>query len=166
LALWETDAQTYRIKFNSWNVCNNTYNSWPNQAANWWDPVREGKPDIERLKHVHIVNSGSLVPGGPNLPLGISLPNVSVAEAQKLIKEWSERFKLNVTIGETDLWFILKKYDRNLTMSNLSDLMQTAQNRGAATVWITEASPDPSKPQNLLYDQLPPFWDDEVSLCQ
>jgi hypothetical protein len=41
--------------------------------------------------------------------------------------------------------------------------MVLAMNRGAATIWITEAGHDPLL--GSVYDQLPPYWDDEVALC-
>jgi hypothetical protein len=47
---------------------------------------------------------------------------------------------------------------------NLFSLMQLAMSRGAATVWITEAEHDPEL--GAVYDQLPPYWDDEVALCE
>jgi hypothetical protein len=35
--------------------------------------------------------------------------------------------------------------------------------RVAATVWITESRKDPVL--GSVYDQLPPYWSDEVALC-
>ena len=53
--------------------------------------------------------------------------------------------------------------NRLATMINLCNLMQLAQSRGSSTVWITEAGRDPIL--GSVYDQLPPYWDDEVALC-
>lgn len=52
-----------------------------------------------------------------------------------------------------------KLADRIATIANLYNLMQLANTRGCTTVWITETSVSGS------YDQLPPYWDDEVALC-
>jgi len=134
LGLWEQGCQTYDTKFNAWNVCANTYTSWPpgNPDASWWDPVRVGGIALQRMTRVHIINGGAQV---------------------------------HVSLGWIGEWFpsLQQFLDQIFTTINLYQLMQLAMSRGAATVWITEAGYKPTL--GSVYDQLPPYWDDEVALC-
>ena len=72
--------------------------------------------------------------------------------------------RVHINLGWLGQWFPWLQHfiDRLATIENLCQLMQLAMSRGAATVWITEAGYNPKL--GSVYDQLPPYWDDEVAL--